>query len=157
MKTIMPCLWFDGQAEDAANFYTSVFPSSRIIEISRYPQGSQMPEGTVLTVDFEINGFRVQALNGGPEFTFSEAVSLSVECESQEEVDRLWMALTAEGGEESQCGWLKDKYGFSWQIVPIKVVELLSAPDKAASKRAFDAVMKMRKIDIAAVERAFSG
>jgi predicted 3-demethylubiquinone-9 3-methyltransferase (glyoxalase superfamily) len=157
MKTIMPCLWFDGQAEDAANFYTSVFPSSRIIEISRYPQGSQMPEGTVLTVDFEINGFRVQALNGGPEFTFSEAVSLSVECESQEEVDRLWTALTADGGEESQCGWLKDKYGFSWQIVPIKVVELLSAPDKAASKRAFDAVMKMRKIDIAAVERAFSG
>jgi predicted 3-demethylubiquinone-9 3-methyltransferase (glyoxalase superfamily) len=157
MKTIMPCLWFDGQAEDAANFYTSVFPSSRIIEISRYPQGSRMPEGTVLTVDFEINGFRVQALNGGPEFTFSEAVSLSVECESQEEVDRLWTALTADGGEESQCGWLKDKYGFSWQIVPIKVVELLSAPDKAASKRAFDAVMKMRKIDIAAVERAFSG
>ena len=157
MNVIMPCLWFDGKAEDAANFYVSVFPNSRILETSRYPAGSHMPEGTVLTVDFEINGQRVQALNGGPEFTFSEAVSLSIECESQSEVDAYWSKLTADGGEESQCGWLKDKFGFSWQVVPARVAEMMATKDPAAFKRVFDAIMPMRKLDIAKLEQAYAG
>ena len=157
MKTIMPCLWFDTQAEDAASFYVSVFPNSRILETSRYPEGAPKPAGTVLTVDFELNGQRMQALNGGPEFTFSEAVSLTIECESQAEVDTYWSKLTADGGEESQCGWLKDKFGFSWQVVPARVSEMMATKDPAAFKRVFDAIMPMRKLDIATLERAYAG
>lgn len=157
MKTIAPCLWFNMQAEDAVNFYVSVFPNSRILETSRYPAGGHMPEGTALTIDFELNGQRMQALNGGPEFTFSEAISLTIACESQAEVDDLWSKLTADGGEESQCGWLKDKFGLSWQVVPQRLNEMMATKDPAAFKRLYDAIMPMQKLDLAALERAFAG
>ena len=156
-KQITPCLWFDTRAEEAAKFYCSIFPNSRITEISYFGDAGPRPAGMVLTVGFELDGQQYTALNGGPEFKFSEAVSLQIFCDTQDEVDRYWSALIADGGEESVCGWLKDKFGFSWQVVPNRLIELMQDPDKAKAKRATEAMMKMRKIDIAMVEKAAQG
>jgi predicted 3-demethylubiquinone-9 3-methyltransferase (glyoxalase superfamily) len=153
MPKITPCLWFDTQAEEAANFYTSVFKNSNILEVSRYGEGAPRPAGMVMTVSFELDGQRFTALNGGPEFTFSEAVSFQVNCETQEEVDEYWTKLT-EGGEESQCGWLKDRYGLSWQIIPNRLMELLNDPDPARCQRVMQAMLQMRKIDVPTLEQA---
>jgi predicted 3-demethylubiquinone-9 3-methyltransferase (glyoxalase superfamily) len=153
MRGITPCLWFDNEAEEAANHYTSIFPDSRIVETTYYGEAGPRPEGTVLTVEFEVEGTRFTALNGGPEFTFSEAVSFQVSCEGQEEVDRYWDALS-EGGEKGPCGWLKDRYGLSWQIVPTRLPELLADPDRERSQRVMAAMLKMGKIEIDELERA---
>lgn len=155
MRKIVPCLWFDTNAEEAVNFYTSIFKDSKIISVSRYGKGAPMPEGTVLTIIFQMNGQEFMALNGGPEFQFTEAISLFVDCDSQQEVDEYWSKLTANGGEESQCGWLKDKYGLSWQIVPNELGKLLSDPDPAKSQRVMQAMLQMKKIDVAELERAY--
>ncbi|MBD2833440.1 VOC family protein [Streptomyces sp. NPDC053741] len=147
MQKIRPCLWFDDQAEEAATFYVSVFGGdSRIEKVTRWPEGTESA-GSVLTVDFVLAGQEYLGLNGGPQFHFSEAVSLSVDCADQEEVDRLWAKLT-EGGEESMCGWLKDRYGLSWQIVPRALPELLGGPDRARADRAMKVMMGMRKLDV---------
>ena len=156
MLKITPFLWFDGHAEEAARLYVSLFKNSRIGAISRYGPGAPAPEGAVMTVAFELDGLPVTALNGGPVFKFTEAMSFSVSCEDQGEVDRLWTALT-DGGQESQCGWLKDRFGFSWQIVPEALPRLLGDPDRARAGRAMQAMLKMRKIDIAELERAAAG
>ena len=153
MSKIATCLWFDNEAEEAAEFYTSLFEDAKITDVSHYGEVGPKPAGTVLMVTFVLQGAEFQALNGGPEFTFDEAVSLSVSCEDQAEVDRLFDALT-EGGEDGPCGWLKDRYGLSWQLVPTRLLELLADPDKARAARAMQAMMDMRKIDIAAVEAA---
>jgi predicted 3-demethylubiquinone-9 3-methyltransferase (glyoxalase superfamily) len=153
MKGITPCLWFDTQGEDAANLYTSIFPNSRIKEIARYGSAGPRPEGSVMTVSFELDGQEFLALNGGPEFTFSEAISFQIPCKDQEEVDRYWDALS-EGGEKGPCGWLKDRFGVSWQIVPTRLVELLSDPDRDRSQRVMACMMKMGKIEIAELEQA---
>ena len=150
MQKISTCLWFDGRAAEAAEFYTSTFDNSSILT------SMPGPDGQVLTVDFEIEGRHFMGLNGGPAFTFNEAVSLVVNCDSQDEVDRYWNALL-EGGEESQCGWLKDKFGLSWQIVPTGMPRLLNGPDAAGSKRAMEAMLKMRKLDINVLQRAYDG
>lgn len=158
MDKITPCLWFDGNAEEAANFYVSLFPDSRIDQLVRaptdYPSGSA---GDVLLVDFTLAGSKYSGLNGGPEFKFTEAVSFVVHCDDQAEVDRLWAALTADGGQEVQCSWLKDRFGLSWQIVPERMFEMLASPDRAAAGRAFQAMMTMVKLDLAELERAFAG
>ena len=153
MQKITTCLWFDTQGEEAAEFYTSVFPNSRILEVSRYGEAGPRPAGTVLTVEFELDGQHFTALNGGPEFTFDEAISFQIACEGQDEVDYYWDTLTA-GGEESQCGWLKDKFGLSWQVVPNALPQLLSDPDPARAQRAMQAMFTMKKIDIAAIRAA---
>jgi predicted 3-demethylubiquinone-9 3-methyltransferase (glyoxalase superfamily) len=153
MQKITPCLWFDTEGEDAARFYTSVFPNSRIVDVARYGSAGPRPEGTVMAVSFELDGQKFVALNGGPQFTFSEAISFQVDCQSQEEVDAYWSKLSA-GGEEGPCGWLKDKFGLSWQIVPARLMELLQDPDKEKAQRAMEAMLKMKKIEIADVERA---
>jgi predicted 3-demethylubiquinone-9 3-methyltransferase (glyoxalase superfamily) len=153
MKKITPCLWFDTEGEEAAHFYTSVFPNSRIVEVSHYGSAGPRPEGTVMTVSFELDGQPFVALNGGPDFTFSEAISFQVDCESQEEVDAYWSTLS-EGGEEGPCGWLKDKFGLSWQIVPTVLPELLSDPDREKSQRVMQAMLSMKKIEIDELERA---
>ncbi|MFF2841711.1 VOC family protein [Paenarthrobacter sp. NPDC057981] len=150
MQKISTCLWFDGQAAEAAQFYTLIFDNSSI------SPGVPGPDGSALTVEFEIEGRQFMGLNGGPHFTFNEAVSLVVNCESQEEVDRYWEALLA-GGEESQCGWLKDKFGLSWQIVPTAMTGLLNGPDPAGSQRAMEAMLKMRKLDLAVLQKAYDG
>jgi predicted 3-demethylubiquinone-9 3-methyltransferase (glyoxalase superfamily) len=154
-QKITPCLWFESNALDAAEFYTSVFPDSEIVKVHRstadYPGGKK---GAVLLVDFSLGGQRYQALNGGPHDTFNDAISLSVNCEDQAEVDRLWTALTAGGGKPVQCGWLKDKFGLSWQIVPKRLPELMSDPDPEKAKRVMQAMMKMIKIDVAGLEAA---
>src|ERR671936_654873 len=147
MKKITPWLWFDTEAEEAANFYTSVFPNSKIGEITRYGSAGPRPEGMVLTVGLELDGQEFAALNGGPDFTFNEAVSFLVSCEDQEEVDRYWATLS-EGGEEGPCGWLKDRYGLSWQIIPKRLMELLGDPDREKSQRVMAAMLEMRKIEI---------
>lgn len=163
MPKIRPWLWFDMNAEEAAKFYTSIFPNSTIGEITRYPEtdpaitGMSIPAGTVMSVEFFLDGQVFYGLNGGPQFTFSEAVSFEIYCEDQDEVDHYWNALTADGGEESQCGWLKDKFGVSWQVVPRRLYELLSDPDTDAAQRATDAMMTMRRIDVAALEAAARG
>jgi predicted 3-demethylubiquinone-9 3-methyltransferase (glyoxalase superfamily) len=150
---IVPCLWFDSEAEHAAEHYVAIFPNSKILEITHYgPEGPQ-PEGSVMTVTWELDGQRFVGLNGGPAFTFSEAVSFQVHCETQDEVDRLWSELT-DGGEESQCGWLKDRFGLSWQIIPNRLFELLNDPDQGRSQRAMAAMLSMRKLDIAEMELA---
>jgi predicted 3-demethylubiquinone-9 3-methyltransferase (glyoxalase superfamily) len=154
MQSIQPCLWFDTQAEEAAAFYVSTFKGSRIVDVVRYPEGSPGTTGAVMTVRFILDGQEFLALNGGPAFTFSPAISLVVHCETQAEVDRLWETLTA-GGEEGQCGWLTDKYGVSWQIVPNALSAMMSAGDTAAAQRAFTAMLQMKKLDIALLERAF--
>ncbi len=151
MQKISTCLWFDGRAAEAAEFYTSTFDDSSILT------SMPGPGGQVLTVDFEIEGRRFMALNGGPAFTFNEAVSLVVNCDSQDEVDRYWNALLEGGGEESQCGWLKDKFGLSWQIVPAGMPSLLNGPDPAGSQRAMEAMLKMRKLDINVLQKAYDG
>ena len=153
MRKVTPCLWFDTEGEDAAKFYTSVFPNSKILEVARYGSAGPRPEGTVMTVNFELDGHEFVALNGGPDFTFSEAVSFQVNCESQEEVDTYWSKLS-EGGEEGPCGWLKDKFGLSWQIVPTRLPELLGDPDREKSQRVMAAMLNMKKIEIDALERA---
>ena len=156
-QKITTFLWFDGDAEEAARFYTSIFKNSKILNVSRYPEGSPAPEGSVMTVDFELEGQKFIALNAGPQFEFTEAISLMVTCDNQKEVDYFWERLTADGGEESMCGWLKDKYGLSWQITPTALMELMQDPDPARSKRVMEAMLQMRKIDIAAIERAHEG
>ena len=153
MQKITPSLWFDTQSEEAANFYVSVFKNSTILDVSRYGEAGPRPAGMVMTVTFELDGQEFIALNGGPEFTFTEAVSLQVNCETQEEVDRYWNLL-AEGGDEGPCGWLKDKYGLSWQIIPVALTELLNDPDAAKAQRVMAAMLQMKKIDIAALRAA---
>ena len=153
MPELTPCLWFDTEGEEAANFYTSVFPNSRVVHVSRYGEAGPRPAGTVMTVSFEIDGKPFLALNGGPEFSFSEAISFQVDCKSQEEVDHYWSTLS-DGGEEGPCGWLKDRFGLSWQIVPSRLPELLSDADSAKAQRVMGAMLKMRKIEIAELERA---
>jgi len=153
---INPFLWFDTQAEEAARFYTSVFDDSRIVSISRYGDAGPLPKGTVMTVDFVLDGVRVQALNGGPLFKFNEAISLAVNCETQDEVDRYWEALS-KGGEKGPCGWLKDKYGLSWQVNPTVLEELLGDTDREKAQRVMEAMLKMSKMDIGELERAANG
>jgi predicted 3-demethylubiquinone-9 3-methyltransferase (glyoxalase superfamily) len=152
-QKITPCLWFDTEAEEAAEFYTSVFENSRILEVARYTKAGPRPEGTVMVVKFELDGQEFVALNGGPEFTFDEAISFQVSCDSQQEVDEFWKRLS-EGGEEVTCGWLKDRFGLSWQIVPTRLIELMGDPDPGVAERATAAMLQMKKIDIAAVEAA---
>jgi len=153
VQKVTPFLWFDDQAQEAAEFYVSVFPSSRVLQVTHYGSAGPRPEGMVMTVSFELDGTEFVALNGGPQFTFTEAVSFSVDCEDQAEVDRYWTALSA-GGEEGPCGWLRDRYGLSWQIVPRALTELLSDPDRAKSQRVMAAMLEMGKIDVAELERA---
>ena len=157
MQKITTFLWFDDDAEEAMKFYTSIFKNSKILSTSRYPEGSPGNAGTLMTGTFQLEGQEFMALNAGPEFKFTEAISLFVNCETQQEVDDLWAKLTADGGEESQCGWLKDKFGLSWQIIPKQLGEMLGDKDPAKAKRAMDAMLKMRKIDIKAIERARDG
>jgi predicted 3-demethylubiquinone-9 3-methyltransferase (glyoxalase superfamily) len=156
MQKIAPCLWFDDNAEEAVNFYTSIFKDSKVIDVARYGEGGPAPVGSVLTMTFQIHGLEVMALNGGPHFKFNEAISLSVRCETQQEVDDLWEKLTADGGEESQCGWLKDKFGLSWQIVPKALIEMLQDPNPEASQRVMQAMLLMRKIDVPTLEKAYN-
>jgi predicted 3-demethylubiquinone-9 3-methyltransferase (glyoxalase superfamily) len=153
MQTITPCLWFDTEAEDAARFYTSIFPNSRIVEVARYGEAGPRPEGMVMAVVFELDGQRFTALNGGPEFTFTPAISFQVDCEDQAEVDAYWNAL-ADGGAEGDCGWLGDRYGVSWQIVPRALPRLLGDGDREKAQRVMHAMLGMKKIEIAELERA---
>ena len=150
---ITPCLWFDLEASDAAAFYTSLFPNSRITETTHYNEAGMRPAGTVMTVAFELDGRPFIALNGGTQFTFSEAISFQVPCDSQEEVDRYWAAL-GEGGEHGPCGWVKDRFGVSWQVFPRRLIELLRQSDAEAAERVTKAMLKMRKMDLEALERA---
>jgi predicted 3-demethylubiquinone-9 3-methyltransferase (glyoxalase superfamily) len=157
---IVPCLWFDSQGEEAARFYTGIFPESKIVDVTRYPDVGQeihgQPAGKVLTVEFELAGQRFTALNGGPHFKFSEAISLQIMVDSQAELDKYWDALRSDPASE-QCGWLKDKFGLSWQVVPTAMIAMLQDPDKAKVNRAFQAMLQMKKLDIAALQRAFDG
>lgn len=154
MPKISPFLWFDTQAEEAANFYTSIFKNSKIVKISRYGEGAPRPKGSVMTVAFTLDGQEFTALNGGPLFKFTEAISFIVNCKTQEEVDHYWAKLLA-GGEESRCGWLKDKYGLSWQIIPTVLGEMLSDPNPQKAKRVMEAMLAMKKIDIAGLKKAY--
>lgn len=154
MPEITPFLWFDTQAEEAAKFYTSIFKNSKITAIARYPEGSPGPVGTVMTVGFELDGQPFTALNAGPHFKFNESISFVVHCESQEEVDEYWEKLL-QGGQESQCGWLKDRYGLSWQITPNALIEMLQDKDAEKSKRVMQAMLQMKKIDIGALKEAY--
>ena len=156
MTKLTPFLWFDTQAEEAAAWYTSIFPNSRILNVSHYGEAGPRPAGLVMTVTFELDGEAFIALNGGPEFRFNEAISFQVGCQSQQEVDEFWARLS-EGGEEGPCGWLKDRFGLSWQIVPDRLMELIGDPDTAKAQRAMAAMLKMGKIDIAAIEAAVAG
>jgi predicted 3-demethylubiquinone-9 3-methyltransferase (glyoxalase superfamily) len=154
MHKITPFLWFDTQAEEAANFYVSVFDNSRIVKITRYGEAGPGPKGSVMTVEFELQGQEFIGLNGGPHFKFTEAISFSVDCKTQQEVDRFWAKLT-EGGEEGPCGWAKDKYGLSWQINPTILGQMLSDPDAEKSQRVMRAMLGMKKIDIAGLQKAY--
>jgi predicted 3-demethylubiquinone-9 3-methyltransferase (glyoxalase superfamily) len=154
MPKITPFLWFDKQAEEAARFYVSIFKNSKIVGVTRYGGAGPGPQGSVMTVTFELGGQEFIALNGGPHFKFTEAISFSVNCKTQEEVDEFWRKLS-DGGEEGQCGWLKDKYGLSWQINPTILGEMLSDPDPAKSKRVMEAMLKMKKIDIGLLKQAY--
>ena len=153
-QKITPFLWFDNQAEEAMNFYVSIFKNSKVISVGRYGEAGPGPKGTVMTASFELEGQEFMALNGGPEYKFTEAISFFVNCETQEEVDKLWEKLS-EGGEKGPCGWLKDKYGVSWQIVPTVLGEMLSDPDPEKSKRVMQAMLQMKKIDINALRQAY--
>lgn len=157
MPRLTPCLWFDHQAEEAAQFYCSVFPHSKITNVGRYTEAGPGKPGSAMIVAFELDGQPFTALNGGPLFKFSEAVSLQVDCNDQREVDYYWERLTADGGQESMCGWLKDKFGFSWQIVPDAIPRLLGQSDPARAKRVMEKLFTMKKIDIAALEKAAAG
>jgi predicted 3-demethylubiquinone-9 3-methyltransferase (glyoxalase superfamily) len=160
-KPITPCLWFDSQAEEAANFYCSVFKNSKINTISRYPDTGQeihkQPAGSVMVVAFELDGQPFTALNGGPIFKFDEAVSFQVLCDTQEEIDYYWDALATKGGQEGPCGWLKDKFGLSWQVVPSIIPRMMTDADSSKSARVMNAFMAMKKLDIATLERAYAG
>jgi predicted 3-demethylubiquinone-9 3-methyltransferase (glyoxalase superfamily) len=150
------CLWFDGQAEEAANYYTSIFENSRLGTVGYYTEAGPGPAGTVLAVDFKLNGQKFVALNGGPQFTFNEAISFQIHCNDQDEVDYYWSRLT-EGGEEVACGWLKDKYGVSWQVIPTVLIEMIGDPDPEKAKRTTEAMLTMTKFDIAALQKAYAG
>ena len=156
MRQIVPNLWFDSEAEEAAQFYIDVFGGGRILSVARYPEGAPGPAGSVMTVEWEVNGQRFIGINGGPQFTFSEAISFMVECEDQQEIDHHWARLT-EGGEEGPCGWCKDRYGLSWQVVPTGMDEVFSDPDPTRAQRAMQAMLQMRKIDVAALRAAADG
>jgi predicted 3-demethylubiquinone-9 3-methyltransferase (glyoxalase superfamily) len=155
MQKITPFLWFDDNAEEAVNLYTSIFKNSKINAVSRYSSAGPGEPGKVMTIRFEIEGLTLTALNGGPQFKFTEAISLEVDCASQEEVDELWDNLIADGGEPSQCGWLKDKFGLSWQIVPTAMLELIQGPDPAGAQRAMAAMLTMSKLDLAVMRQAY--
>ncbi|MEO8638364.1 MAG: VOC family protein [Chloroflexota bacterium] len=158
MSKIAPCLWFNGQAEEAATFYTSILPDSSIDKVQRAPADNpSTPEGAVLTVHFTLAGQQFIGLNGGPDFSFSEAISFSIDCADQAEVDHLWEALVEGGGEHSVCGWLKDRYGVSWQVIPRQLPELLAGPDREGAARAMKAMMEMSKIDVAKLREAYEG
>jgi predicted 3-demethylubiquinone-9 3-methyltransferase (glyoxalase superfamily) len=154
MQKFTPFLWFDTEGEEAARFYTSIFPNSRIVNVSYYGEGAPRPAGMIMTVEFELDGQTFVALNGGPDFTFTEAISFQVSCETQEEVDTYWSKLTVDGGEEGPCGWLKDKYGLSWQVTPTALPRLLADPDPEKAQRVMAAMLRMKKIEIAELERA---
>jgi predicted 3-demethylubiquinone-9 3-methyltransferase (glyoxalase superfamily) len=156
MPNVTPCLWFDTEGEDAAELYTSVFPNSKILDVARYGPAGPRPEGTVMTVSFELDGQKFLALNGGPNFKFNEAVSFQIHCRDQEEVDHYWERL-GEGGEPGPCGWLKDRFGLSWQVVPDRLPELLGDPDREKAQRVMAAMLEMGKIEIAELERAAAG
>lgn len=157
MQKITPFLWFDKEAEEAMNFYVSIFKDSKVVSVSRYPEGSPAPAGSVMTTTFELEGQEFIALNAGPQFKFTEAISFTVNCTSQEEVDYYWDKLTADGGQEVQCGWLKDKYGLSWQITPTILPELMTSDDPKQNARVMQAMMKMVKLDIETIKRAAAG
>lgn len=152
-QKITPFLWYDNQAEEAANFYVSIFKNSEVLEVSRYGEGQPGEIGTAMVVKFRLDGQEVEALNGGPHFTLNEAFSFQIDCEDQAEVDYFWDKLT-EGGEPSQCGWLKDKFGLSWQVVPRRLIELLGDPDKEKANRVMQAMLQMQKIDVPTLEEA---
>jgi predicted 3-demethylubiquinone-9 3-methyltransferase (glyoxalase superfamily) len=156
MQKITPFLWYDKEAEEAAKFYCSIFKNSKILRTARYPEGSPAPAGSVMTVEFELEGERFIALNAGPHFKFNEAVSFVIECDTQAEVDNYWSKLTSDGGQESMCGWLKDKYGLSWQVTPKALGKLMTDPDKEKAKRVMQAMMQMKKINIAELEGAYA-
>jgi predicted 3-demethylubiquinone-9 3-methyltransferase (glyoxalase superfamily) len=161
-QTITPCLWFDDQGEEAANFYTAIFPNSQILTVTRYSEAGQeihgKKPGTVMTVEFQLNGHTFTALNGGPVFKFNEAISFQITCATQDEIDHYWEKLTASGDPKAQqCGWLKDKYGVSWQVVPSGMTEMLKDAASEGARRAMAAVMKMKKFDIAELKRAYAG
>jgi predicted 3-demethylubiquinone-9 3-methyltransferase (glyoxalase superfamily) len=156
MQKITPFLWFDNNAEEAVKFYTSVFKNSKTGRIARYGDAGPGPKGSVVTIDFELNGQKFIALNGGPEFKFNESISFMVECESQQEVDYYWEKLTA-GGQEVQCGWLKDKFGLSWQVTPTALLKMIADPDPAKANRVMTAMLKMIKIDLPTLKRAYDG
>lgn len=153
MPATIPCLWFDNQAEQAADHYTSIFPNSQITNVTRYGPGMPAPEGSVMTVEFSLDGQRYVGLNGGPQFSFSEAISFQILCSDQDEVDHYWDRLS-DGGEEGPCGWLKDRFGVSWQVVPTRLFELVSDPDAGRAQRATQAMLSMKKLVIADMERA---
>jgi predicted 3-demethylubiquinone-9 3-methyltransferase (glyoxalase superfamily) len=155
MQRIIPYLWFDGQAEEAMNFYTSIFKNSKVLNVSRYPEGAPGPAGSVMTATFELDGQEFTALNGGPEYKFTEAISFFVNCKTQKEVDELWEKLSA-GGEEGPCGWLKDKFGVSWQIIPSALGEMLSDPNPSKAQRVMEAMLKMKKIEIPVLQQAYA-
>jgi len=157
MSKITPFLWFNGQAEEAMNFYVSLFKNSKIIGVSRYGDGMPFPAGTVMTATFELDGQHITALNGGPEYKFTEAISFYVDCGSQAEVDDLWAKLTANGGQEGPCGWCKDKFGLSWQIVPSELGKLMGDPDPVKAGRVAQAMLKMQKLDVEGLRRAYRG
>jgi predicted 3-demethylubiquinone-9 3-methyltransferase (glyoxalase superfamily) len=156
LQKIVPSLWFDTEAEEAAEFYVSVFENSRVVNVARYTEAGPRPAGMVMTVEFELDGQRFVGINGGPQFRFDEAVSFQITCEDQEEVDYFWERLS-EGGEEGQCGWLKDRYGLSWQVVPTGMEEVFADPDPERARRAMEAMLGMRKLDVAALRRAADG
>ncbi|MFN2498862.1 MAG: VOC family protein [Pyrinomonadaceae bacterium] len=161
MQKITPFLWFDNNAEEAVNFYVSLFKNSKVGKVTRYDEASSKaagrPEGSVMTMEFQLEGQNFSAINGGPHFKFTEAVSLVVDCETQEEVDYFWGKLSADGGQESQCSWLKDKYGLSWQITPRVLIEMLGDKDPQKAQRVMEALLQMKKIDIATLKRAYDG
>jgi len=156
-QRITPCLWFDGQAEEAAAFYVSVFKNSRLGRVTHYSEAGPGPAGTVLTVEFVANGQKFIALNGGPEFKFNEAISFQILCADQEEIDHYWSRLTEGGGEEGPCGWVKDRFGVSWQVEPAALMEMMNDPDPQKAVRATKAMLSMGKFDIAALEKAYAG
>jgi len=156
-QKITPNLWFDMNAEEAANFYVDLFDDGRILNVARYPEGSPGPAGEVMTVEWELNGQKFVGINGGPQFQFSEAVSFMISCKDQEEVDYYWDRLTADGGKEGQCGWLSDRFGLAWQVVPEGMDEVFSDPDPTKAERSMAAMMKMKKLDIAELRAAAAG
>ena len=156
-QKITPSLWFDMNAEEAANFYVDLFDDGRILDVTRYPEGTPGPAGEVMTVEWELNGQKFVGINGGPQFQFSEAVSFMIECKDQDEVDYYWDRLTADGGKEGQCGWLTDRFGLAWQVVPEGMDEVFNDPDPAKAERSMAAMMKMKKLDIAELRAAAEG